>query len=446
MGFSIQEIQPQVSSLVIYNALIVPDGHTAPFHGWLATEDDKIAAVGAGEVPPQHLECASRTVDAGGAMLLPGAIDCHVHFREPGLTHKATIASESRAAIVGGVTSYIDMPNCVPPTVTLEAWHDKMERAAATSRANYAFMIGATAANLPQLLNADPRRMPAVKVFMGSSTGNMLIDDDSSLRKIFAEQPFRVVVHAEDQAIINRNTAAAQPLENPSDMMWHTRLRNDEACVRATERAMQLAVRYGTRLHVAHVTTALETRLFDPSPSPAGKQITAEVSPHHLIHSSDDYPRLGARIKMNPAVKSPADRLALRDALAEGRLDIVATDHAPHLLSEKQGDVFHAVSGAPMVQFSLPAMLDMFPPSTVVARMCEGPAVLFGIEGRGSLRPGNYADMALVEKLAEPHIVDDADVVSLCGWTPMAGSPIGHRVVETWVNGGSGPMPLAFKN
>lgn len=433
-------------STLIYNALLVPDGNTAPYAGWLEWENDTITAMGPGEAPRERLDKAGETIDAAGRMLLPGAIDCHVHFREPGLTHKADIAGESRAAVAGGVTSYIDMPNCVPATVTIEAWNGKMETAARNSAANYAFMIGATADNLREILASDPRLMPAVKVFMGSSTGNMLLDADNALRAVFAEQPFRVVVHAEDQATINRNTAAMPADADPNDMMWHTQLRDAEACVRATERALELAQRYGTRLHVAHVTTAAETRLFDPSPSPAGRQFTAEVSPHHLIHTCLDYPRLGARIKMNPAVKTPADREALRQALAAGRIDIVATDHAPHLLAEKAGDVFHAVSGAPMVQFSLPAMLDLYDPSIVVSRMCEGPATLFGIEGRGTLRPGNRADLALVERLDEPHVISDADVLSKCGWTPMAGYATRHRVARTWVNGGTGAQALTFND
>ncbi len=228
-------------------------------------------------------------------------------------------------------------------------------------------------------------------------------------------------------------------------MMWHTRLRSSEACVRSTERALELASRYGTRLHVAHVTTAAETALFDPSELPDGKQFTAEVSPHHLIHTCDDYARLGSRIKMNPSVKTTADRDALRRGLAEGRLDIIATDHAPHLLAEKAGDVFHAMSGAPMVQFSLVSMLDLFGPSTVVRRMCEVPARLFGIDRRGTLAVGNFADMVLVENLPEPHVITDADVLSLCGWTPMDGTPTRHRVVRTWVNGGQGAASLKFK-
>ena len=400
--------------LLIHNATF-PDGS----RGWLSADGAVIAARGTGDAPAQLLAEASEAVDARGALLMPGAIDAHVHFREPGLTAKATIASESAAALAGGVTSYIDMPNTVPPTVTLGAWADKMERAARTSVSNYAFMLGATAGNLTELQRADYSAVAAVKVFMGSSTGNMLLDDDSPLRAVFADQPGRIVVHAEDQGVIDANLRRFSPLPDPADMMWHTRIRSSEACVRATERALGLASRYGARLHVAHVTTAAEAALFD-------------------------YPRLGARIKMNPAVKTAADRDALRRALLDGRLDIIATDHAPHLLADKAGDVLHAASGAPMAQFSLVTMLDLFDPATVALRMAEAPATLFGIRGRGRLEPGYYADLVLVERLAEPHTITDADVQSLCGWTPLRGYATRHRVIRTWVNGGTGPMPLQF--
>ena len=431
-------------NVLIHNALIV-NGEEAPFAGWLCTEGARIAQIGRGEYRgdwPRDCE----VVDARGAMLLPGAIDCHVHFREPGLTHKATIASESAAAVAGGVTSYIDMPNCVPTTTTLAAWEDKMQRAEATSAANYGFMLGATSTNLAELQRADYSQVAAVKVFMGSSTGNMLLAEREALRAVFADQPGRVVVHAEDQNVINEVTARLRPTLDAADISAHSRLRPVEACVAATERAMELAAHYGTRLHVAHITTAAETRLFDPAESPAGRQITGEVSPHHLLWCTGDYARLGARIKMNPAVKSAADREALREALRQGRLDIVATDHAPHLLSEKEGDVFHAVSGAPMVQFSLTTMLDLFDPTMVAHRMANSPAELFGIEHRGYLREGYYADMTIVERLAEPYTITDADVRSLCGWTPMNGYATRHRVVRTWVNGGHGVQALTFRN
>lgn len=430
---------------IIYNAILVPDGSAVPSRGWLAFNRGTILSLGHGDAPAALFDSADERIDAAGAYLLPGAIDCHVHFREPGLTHKATIASESRAALAGGVTSYIEMPNTKPATVTLADWEAKMHIAEAGSAGNYAFMLGATADNLTELQHADFSKVAAVKVFMGSSTGNMLLSDDSALRAVFAEQPGRIVVHAEDQSVIDRNIERFSPIPDPDNMLWHTRLRSNEACVRATERAMELASRYGSRLHVAHLTTAEEATLFDPSPLPGDKRITAEASPHHLLFTADDYSRLGSRIKMNPAVKFEADRRALRDAVLSGRIDIIATDHAPHLLSEKAGDVFHAMSGAPMVQFSLVKMLDLFDPATVVCRMCQSPAQLFGIEGRGTLAPGNYADLVLVEKLSAPHTITDADVLSPCGWTPLTGIPTTHRVVRTWVNGGTRPMPLTFR-
>ncbi len=430
--------------LLIHDVMIVTDGGSEPFRGWLTADGATIAEIGHGDAPARLLDRADEIVAGAGAYLLPGVIDCHVHFREPGLEHKGTIASESRAALAGGVTSFIEMPNTKPATTTIALWEDKMERAGLTSVSNYAFMLGAAAGNLGELQRADYSRVAAVKVFMGSSTGNMLLDDDAVLRAVFADQPGRLVVHAEDQRVIEANAARFATVPDPDNMIWHTRIRSSEACVRSTERALELAARYGKRLHVAHVTTAAETALFDPSASPVGKQYTAEVSPHHLLHSCNDYPRLGSRIKMNPSVKTPADREALRLGLLDGRLDIVATDHAPHTLAEKQGDVFHAMSGAPMAQFSLVAMLDLFGCTTAVKRMCRTPAELFGIDRRGTLRPGNYADMVLVEKLSRPHAITDTDVLSPCGWTPMAGTPVGHRVARAWVNGGLGPKALEF--
>lgn len=423
-------------SFVIYNAS-VNGGPT----GWVAVDPPFIACMGEGTPPADIIDQYSEKIDGKGFLLLPGAIDTHVHFREPGMTHKGTIASESAAALAGGVTSYIEMPNTRPSTTTLEAWHDKTERAARDSVANYAFMIGATSDNIDQLQKADPGLIPAVKVFMGSSTGNMLLSDTVALCRVFAEQPLRVVVHAEDQAIIDR---LSKQYADRTDIAVHSLVRPAEACVRATERAMEMAARYGSRLHIAHLSTEKETQLFDASPTPSGKSITAEVSPHHLTFTEEDYPRLGARIKMNPSIKTAGDRSALRKALIDGRIDNVATDHAPHLLSEKTGVVWEAVSGAPMVQFSLPLMLDMFPIATVIARMSEGPAMLFGIDRRGQIKPGYYADLVLVEKLTEPQIISDDDVISLCGWTPLAGRVLGHRVVRTWVNGGLPPQPLKF--
>ena len=424
--------------MLIYNVTIVNEGHSGL--GYVVTDGAFISAVGSGDVPPQLLDShRADAIDGGGDMLLPGAIDCHVHFREPGMTHKATIASESRAAAAGGVTSYIDMPNTRPATTTRALLDQKADIAAATSMVNYGFMLGATIDNIDELLLADYSRVAAVKVFMGSSTGGMLVDDDSALRPIFSQVEAPIVVHAEDNATIARNAAAVRARLGAAPdadvpVMWHSVVRDAEACVRATDHAITLAQHYGSRLHVAHLSTAQETHFFDPATADdPSARITAEVSPHHLMWCSDDYASRGARIKMNPAVKSAADRDALRKGLADGRISIIATDHAPHLLAEKQGGAFKAVSGAPLVQFSLPAVLSLFSAETAVARMCHTPARLFGIHKRGYIRPGYYADMVIVKRQA--HTVADSDVLSLCGWSPLDGVTLQYQVSTTIVNG-----------
>lgn len=431
---------------LIYNAEVVLPGREAPLRGYVAVEGRRISAVGQGDAPAELLGEAAEKIDAQGAILMPGAIDTHVHFREPGLTHKATMASESRAAAAGGVTSWIDMPNTVPPTTSLEAWEEKCRIAADTAVGNYAFFVGANGSNLDLLRSLPFDRVPGVKLFMGQSTGNMAVGGKGAVEAIFAEVDAPIVVHAEDDAVIAANLERLRREygeELPVEL--HSRLRSVEACVRASERAMELAARYGSRLHLAHVSTAVECSMFDPG-DPAGKRITAEVSPHHLWWCDEDYSRRGARIKMNPAVKSAADREALREGLRSGRLDMVATDHAPHLLSDKEGGLLKAASGSPMVQFSLPAMLTLYnDPALVAYRMAEVPARLFGIEGRGSIAPGNYADLVLVER--SDWEVSDADVLSLCGWTPMAGERLTWRVVRTWINGTAPDrpgQPLAF--
>jgi dihydroorotase len=428
---------------LIYNADVKGNGV-----GWVLIDGERIAALGADA--PQNLT-ADRVVDAHGMLLLPGAIDCHVHFREPGLTHKADINSESRAAIAGGVTSYFDMPNCKPTTTTNDALQQKMQIAADTSVANYAFFIGATDDNLDELLAADYSRVAGVKLFMGSSTGNMLVDNGAALHDIFEKVRVPIVVHAEDEDTIKRNRAeynaryccTEPPVED------HSRIRSAEACLKATQRAIALAAQHGAKLHIAHLTTAAELDAVQA----AGANVTCEVSPHHLLWCDHDYASRGTRIKMNPAVKTAADRDALREAVRSGRVDIVATDHAPHLLSEKQGGAITAVSGAPLVQFSLPVMLDMFSTDVVVRTMCQRPAQLFGIVDRGDIAVGNYADLVLVEKAN--HTVTDADVVSKCAWTPLDGVTLHHRIVATYVNGDlayrdgtfmpAHAMPLQFK-
>ncbi len=408
-------------------------GDAIPDNGWIAFSGDTIMAVGyGGDSRPE----AATVVDGKGALALPGVIDAHVHFREPGLTRKADIASESRAAVCGGVTSYLDMPNTVPQTVTPEAWRQKMDLAAEKSLANYGFFIGATNDNLDVLLGADYTRVPGVKLFMGASTGGMLVESDSALRTLFSRVDAIIAVHAEDQRIISEQAARAKAVAagNPVPVEMHSSIRSAEACYQSSLKAVTLAREYGTRLHLCHISTGRELSLLQPGLSPLGKRITAEVSPHHLLWTADDYARKGTRIKMNPAVKTVADRDALRRAVADGIIDIVATDHAPHCLQDKEGDALTAASGAPMVQFSLAAMLDMFDEATMQRVMCANPAMVYGICRRGFLRPGYFADITLVGTV-EPYLVDDSMVVSRCGWTPMHGEVLRHRVTRTYVGG-----------
>jgi len=421
--------------LLIHSAVIVNEGASVPV-GWVAVKGKTIADMGAGD-PPASVD-AAEVVDAAGAMLVPGAIDAHVHFRDPGLTHKADMLTESRAAIAGGVTSFIDMPNTRPSTVSLDAFEAKMERAAAVSAANYGFYLGATNDNIDQLLAADYTRVAGVKLFLGSSTGNMLVDSLSAVRRIFSEVPALIAVHAESEEVIRANRGRVTALCGPDPAVGqHPVIRDARACLEATASAVALARETGARLHVLHVSTAAELEFFASGPV-AGKRITAETCPQYLVFDDSDYAALGTRIKCNPAIKSVADRDALRRAVASGRIDTVATDHAPHLLPEKQGGALKAVSGMPMIQFSLPLMMTLagrglFEFTDVVRLMCHNPATLFGIAGRGFLRPGCSADMVLLERRSSE--VADSDVLSRCGWTPLAGMKLDYRVASTWLNG-----------
>ena len=418
---------------LIHNADIVT-GTGDRFAGYVFIDGETIAAVAPGKPDAALFENAEVT-DARGCLLLPGAIDCHVHFREPGLTQKATIASESRAAVAGGVTSFIDMPNTVPQTTTSALADDKSAIAARDSVANYAFFIGATNDNIDELLTADYSRIAGVKLFMGSSTGNMLVDRQSALDELFSRVKARIVVHAEDEATVRANAEAIRAeYGDDAPVSLHTRLRSAEACYKASKAAVDLARRTGARLHIAHLSTARELELLTPGLTTADKQITAEVSPHHLLWTEDDYADRGARIKMNPAVKTAADRRALVEAVRNSLIDIIATDHAPHRPADKEGSLFKAASGAPMVEFSLIAALSLFTPEVVAERMAAAPARLFSIDRRGSIAPGNYADLVLVDPHS-PHTVKDSDVTSLCGWTPVDGLTFRHRVIKTWVNG-----------
>ena len=381
-------------------------------------------------------------VDATGLYLLPGVIDDHVHFREPGYTHKADIATESRTAAAGGVTSYMEMPNTDPATTTPDLLEEKFRLGEEKSRVNYSFYFGATNQNAYLLPSLDPHHVPGIKLFMGSSTGNMLVDDEAVLHQIFLSSPVLIMAHCEDQRIIQQNIDVFKRKykgQNDFPVRYHSRIRSVEACYASTSQAVQLARETGARLHVAHVSSARELELFDDNLDITQKQITAEAVMAHLMFSTEDYDHLGAKIKCNPSVKTPEDREALREALAMGQIDVVATDHAPHLLREKEGGALKAASGMPMVQFSLVSMLELsdqgyFPVERVVELMAHNPARLFRIDRRGFIRKGYYADLVLVDPMANWQVLSGR-YYTKCGWTPMDERTFKWRVRRTFVNG-----------
>lgn len=412
--------------MTINNAIIVNEG--ARFLGNVTIENGRIARV----------ERTGRAEDApeDAAWLLPGVIDDHVHMRDPGLTHKATMESETRAAARGGVTTVLDMPNVVPQTTSLELLDERYRMAQAQCHVNYGFYLGATSTNIDEIRRLDTQRCPGVKLFMGSSTGGMLVDKEEALREIFRHCPTLVMTHCEDTERINRNMAqAAERFGDDPDVCHHAEIRDHEACLMSTQLAVRLAREEGARLHVAHLTTAQELELFAPN----DPRITAEACVAHLLFTDEDYRTLGTRIKCNPAVKSAADREALRLALSDGRIHVVGTDHAPHLLSEKQGGCRKAVSGMPMVQFSLASMLGLVDEGVLsiermVELMCHNPARLFGIKERGFIREGYHADLVMVRP-GEGWKVEPSCIESLCGWSPLEGRTLRWNVERTWVNG-----------
>lgn len=418
---------------LLYNALIVNEGKC--FKGYVGIKDSQIASIGEGNPEDKVLAEYEEQEDLQEAYLLPGVIDDHVHFREPGLTQKADIESESKAAVAGGVTSYMDMPNTKPPTTTIEELEWKNRKASEVSYANYGFYIGATNDNLEELAKADYSLTPGIKLFLGSSTGNMLVDNQTTLKRIFS-MPAIIAVHSEDEAIIRRN---AEIMRNKYGehipMKCHAEIRSEEACYVATKRAVEMAKENGTRLHVLHLSTARELELFANEPLKK-KKITSEVCVNHLWFTDDDYEKYGATIKCNPAIKSKADRDALRKAILDGVIDVIGSDHAPHLLTDKEGDCLQASSGVPMIQYSLVAMLEMskcgiLPITKVVEMMSHHPAELFGIEQRGYIRKGYYADLVIV-KSENPN---SSECLSKCGWSPFSNIKFSHRVISTYVNG-----------
>ncbi len=426
-----------MSKTIIKNGTIVNDG--TRFVGSVIIDSETIEAIIPGELPEESARTASRVIDAEGKWILPGVIDDQVHFREPGLTHKAEIATESVAAVAGGVTSFMDMPNTLPQTTTLETLEWKYQRAAEVSPANYSFYIGATNDNFEILKQVDFSQVCGVKIFMGSSTGNMLVDNETSLRRIFAEIPALIAVHCEQENIIQANKKRyIERFGEELPIFFHPLIRSAEACYASSAQAVSLATQYNTRLHLLHLSTAREMSLLDQAPL-AGKRITGEVCVHHLWFDDNDYAQYGNRIKWNPAIKTCGDRKALLDALRVGRLDVVATDHAPHLWSEKQGSCLKAASGGPLIQHSLQVMLELssrgeFTLEQVVEKMCHAPAQLYHIKQRGYLRPGYYADIVVVDP-HKPYTVTPDNILSKCRWSPFEGHTFPASIERTFVNG-----------
>ncbi len=421
---------------LIYNATIVNENKT--FVGSVLIDNEFISKVfEENEVTPEFLN-NYKVIDAKGLYLIPGVIDDQVHFRDPGLTHKGDIYSESRAAIAGGVTSFMDMPNTNPQTISIEKLEEKWEIASEKSIANYSFYLGATNDNIKELHKVDKKKVCGIKVFMGASTGNMLVDNVKSLEQIFAETEILIATHCEKEEIIRENIARLkQELGENILVKYHPIIRNSEACYQSSEQAIELADKYGSKLHVLHLSTAQEMKLFDSKPL-KDKKITGEVCVHHLWFSDRDYEKYGSLIKWNPAIKSVIDREALREALRNNKLDVVATDHAPHLLSEKEGNALKAASGGPLVQHSLQMMLELskqgnFTIPFVVNKMCHAPADLFQISKRGYIREGYYADLVLLEE--KQYTVSQDNILYKCGWSPLLNQTFSYSIRNTFVNG-----------
>jgi len=422
------------NSLLIKNARMVNEGRT--------TNSDLLIRRGRIEKIDSSIEAndALPVLDADGALLLPGMIDDQVHFREPGLTHKAGIWSESRAAVAGGITSFMEMPNTLPPTVTVEALEDKYAIAAQKSLANYAFYLGATNDNLDQIRSLPPGAACGVKIFMGASTGNMLVDNETTLAGIFRDAPTLIATHCESTPLIQKNLKAAlEKYGREIPLTEHPLIRSAEACYQSSQTAIGLAREHDAQLHVLHLTTAREMDLFEPGPI-EGKSITAEICVHHLHFCSDDYARLGNLIKCNPAIKTADDRNALRTALKDGRLDIIATDHAPHTAEEKaSSDYLTAPAGLPLVQDALLTVFELYHDGVIslediVTKTAHNVAKRFGVVERGFLREGYWADLVIVDPQATTEVTRN-NVLSKCGWSPFEGTTFRSRIVSTIING-----------
>lgn len=428
-------------SVLIKNANIVNEGKI--FNGDVLIEGDRIA-----EIEESISPKSSKTlvIEADGLYLLPGMIDDQVHFREPGLTHKATIETESKAAIAGGITSFIEMPNTVPQATTLEVLEEKFTRASETSWANYSFMFGGTNNNLKEILKVDGSKVAGLKLFLGSSTGNMLVDDPKVLEEIFSKCKLLISVHCEDEATIKNNLETyLKEYGDDIPIELHPVIRSEEACYLSSSHAIELAKKTGARLHVFHLSTEKETHLFDKKIPLAKKKITAEVCLHHLWFTDKDYETQGTHIKWNPAVKTEKDRQGLWKALLDDRIDVIATDHAPHTSEEKKQVYTKAPSGGPLVQHALVALLEMYHKKVIslekiVEKFAHNPAILFEIKDRGYIRKGYKADLVLVD-LNAPWTVNNRNLLYKCGWSPFEGTVFKSRVTHTFVNG-----MLAYEN
>lgn len=424
-----------MNRVLIKNARIVNEGSI--FEGDVLIEDEFIVEI-AETISPKT--ASTKIIDAEGSYLIPGAIDDQVHFREPGLTHKGDIASESKAAVAGGVTSFIEQPNTVPNAVTQEILEQKYEIAAETSYANYSFMMGATNDNLEEVLKTNPKNVAGIKIFLGSSTGNMLVDNEATLEKIFSSTPMLIAVHCEDEQTIKDNLEKFK-VEYGDDVpvTAHHLIRSAEACYLSSSKAVALAKKTGARLHIFHLSTAKEMELFTNKIPLEEKKITAEVCVHHLWFTNDDYATKGNFIKWNPAVKTADDRKALWEALLDDRIDVIATDHAPHTLEEKKQPYLQAPSGGPLVQHSVVAMFEAhhqgkITVEKIVEKMAHNPAKIFKIEKRGFIREGYYADLAIVNP-GLPWNVKKENILYKCGWSPFENYNFKSRITHTFVNG-----------
>jgi dihydroorotase len=425
-----------MGSILIKNATIINEGNT--FRSDLFIKDQLISLIGT----PEQIDIPSGTiiVDATGLFLIPGIIDDQVHFREPGLTHKGDIYSESRAAAAGGVTSFMDMPNTIPQTVTIDILNEKYRMGSESSLINYSFYLGATNTNLDDVLKVDHSAVCGIKLFMGSSTGNMLVDNEDALRELFAKTSLPIAAHCEDEPIIRKNNEIYKAKfgeDVPVNM--HPLIRSREACFRSSSHAVELAKEYNTRLHILHLSTADELKLFKNVMPLHQKRITGEVCVHHLWFDDSSYDTLGNLIKWNPAIKTRFDRDALINGVNNNLIDIIATDHAPHTLAEKRNSYFKAPSGGPLIQHSLNAMLELchrkiFKLEKIVEMMCHNPAILFNIRKRGFIREGYQADLVLVDP-ANPWNVSKDNILYKCGWSPFEGVTFQSKVVLTIING-----------